>query len=91
MLSAILALAENREDEPEHMAVFHYLKACNLLFEEGILSKTPVSSVSSPPLKKMKDGFAYFVKWKEDVSALEGGKHFISNAIHYNYNDHKFF
>lgn len=89
MLSAIKELADKNEDEKaEHMATFRYLKACNLLFEEGILSKTPISSISSPLQKNMKDGFTYFMKWKEDVASLKGGKicaHFMDYYYYYNF------
>lgn len=74
MLSAIKELADRNEDEKvEHMATLYYLTACNLLFEEGILSKTPISSISSPLLKNMKDGFTYFMQWKKDVASLKEG------------------
>ncbi len=55
------------------MATYFYLKACNLLFEEGILSEKPITSMSSPVLKNMEDGFAYFKNWKKEVAALNGG------------------
>lgn len=76
MLSAIKELANrNEEEKEEHMATLYYLRACNLLFEEGILSKTPISSASSPLLTNMNDGFTYFMQWKEDIANLKGGKH----------------
>ena len=53
------------------MATYFYLKACNLLFEEGILSEKPITSMSS--LQNMEDGFAYFKNWKKEVAALNGG------------------
>ena len=53
MLSAIKDLADSRPDEEkEYMATFGYLKACNLLFEEGILSEKRINSLSSPILNK---------------------------------------
>ena len=58
MLSAIKEIAENRPDEQkEHMATYTYLKACNLLFEKGILSEKQVTSLSSPTLVNMRDGY----------------------------------
>ncbi len=72
MLSAVKEIADKRPDEKEeHMATYFYLKACNLLFEEGILSEKPITSMSS--LQNMEDGFAYFKNWKKEVAALKGG------------------
>ncbi len=50
-----------------------YLKACNLLFEEGILSKNRVTSISSPALMKMKSGYIYFSDWKKNLSTVVPG------------------
>ena len=61
MLSVIKEIAENRPDEKkEHMETYKFLKACNLLFEEGILSEKPITSLSSPILVNMRDGYGQF-------------------------------
>ena len=74
MLSAIKELANNRPDEQrEHLAVLEYLQACNLIFEEGILSEKGIHSLSSPPLLNMKKGYTHFVDWKEKLSLSKGG------------------
>lgn len=74
MLSAIKELAESRpEEKKEHMATYMYLKACSLLFEEGILSEKQVLSTSSPVLVNMRDGYQYFSDWKTSISFLMPG------------------
>ena len=70
MISAVRELAENRLDEQkEHLAVLKYLEACNLMFENGILSHTPIVCVSSAVLTNMEKGFKYFCDWKDTLSA----------------------
>jgi hypothetical protein len=72
MLLAIKTLADRRPDEKaEHMATYDFLKACNLLFEEGILSEKPIKSMSSSLLENMKNGFVYFCDWREKLSHSE--------------------
>lgn len=74
MLSAIKELAEKRPDEAkEHMATYMYLRACNLLFEEGILSEKQVSSDKSPILVNMQDGFNYFEEWRKYITTIKTG------------------
>ena len=47
------------------MQTVSYLKACNKLFERGILGKKVFikDSTSCPVLMKMKEGFEYFTTW----------------------------
>lgn len=74
MLAAVKEVACSRPDEErEHMQTYLYLKACNLLFEEGILSKTPITSSTSPLLKNMEDGFKFFSDWRQEVANTKGG------------------
>ena len=83
MLSAIKDIADARPDErEEHMATYMYLKACNLLFEEGILSEKPISSLSSPVLKNIEDGFTYFSEWRKKVSSFKGGVHACTSSFY---------
>jgi hypothetical protein len=66
MLDAIQELASSRSDEEnEHLAVYNYLKHCNLLFESGILSHAPIAHISSPVLTNIQQGFEYFKNWKD--------------------------
>lgn len=74
MLSAIKEIAENRLDEQKkHMETYKFLRACNLLFEEGILSEKPIMSLSSPTLVNMRDGYGHFTEWRKKVSELKPG------------------
>ena len=74
MLSAIKEIADGRlEEQKEHMATHGYLKACNLMFQEGILSEKKITSLSSPILSNIKAGFMYFSNWREKVSISKGG------------------
>uniref|UniRef100_A0A1X7V628 Transposable element P transposase-like RNase H domain-containing protein n=1 Tax=Amphimedon queenslandica TaxID=400682 RepID=A0A1X7V628_AMPQE len=69
MLDAIQALADARPDEmKEHLATLEYLKACNKLFEDGILSHQKVDQLSSKVLKNIDEGYAFFKKWKDSFS-----------------------
>lgn len=46
------------------MKTVAYLKACNQLFERGILGKGVfIKSLSNPILMNMDEGFMYFSKW----------------------------
>lgn len=71
MLDAIQEIAECRPDEEkEHMAVLQYLKACNLLFENGTLFHKPIDDdISSETLKNIKEGFQFFQNWKNSFPA----------------------
>lgn len=51
--------------QKEHLAVHEYLKACNSIFENGILSHTPIECSSSPVLKNIEVGYKYFNDWKD--------------------------
>ena len=74
MLSAIKEIAESRPDEQkEHMATYMYLKACNLLFEKGILSDKPITSATSPILINVRDGFTHFSEWRRYISRIKPG------------------
>ena len=69
MLDAIKALPITREEEQkEHLAVFDYLQACNLLFENGILSREPICEPTSRALQNIQKGFNFFKEWKEHMS-----------------------
>ena len=70
MLTAIQEIADYRSDEEkEHLAALAYLKACNLLFENGTLSHTPIYNMSSETLKNLRKGFDFFKHWKDSFSA----------------------
>ena len=70
MISAVKHLAEKQLDlRNEHLQVVKYLEACNMLFENGILSHTPILSASSTAITNMENGFKYFCEWKDNLSA----------------------
>lgn len=53
--------------------VVMYLKACNKMFERGILEKKGfIKSTQSPVLSSIKDGFRYFSEWAD--KAIDEGK-----------------
>lgn len=47
-----------------------YLEACNQLFEKGFLSHSKVCDIEGDALKSIEQGFAYFVKWYNDLYGL---------------------
>ena len=65
MISAIREIAEMDEElQDSRIATAQYLEACNLLFEQGILSH---SIVSSTVLENMKKGYEYFKEWYQEL------------------------
>ncbi len=46
-----------------------YLKACNLLFEQGFLSHKTIKAPNDQPMVNIENGYQFFVDW---YSALEG-------------------
>ena len=53
-----------------------YLKACNKIFERGILEKKGfIKSTQSPVLSSIKNGFKFFSEWAD--KAIDDGKAFV--------------
>ena len=51
-------------DAASVMSTVAYLKACNQIFERGILGKgVYIKSLSNPILANMDAGFSYFTTW----------------------------
>jgi hypothetical protein len=50
-------------EEKEHLAQLNYLKACNFLFENGILSHMPIYKLTSEILVNMDNRFQFFHQW----------------------------
>lgn len=76
MLDVIQAIADARpEEKNEHLATLEYLKACNKLFENGILSHNSVDRLSSKVMKNIDEGYAYFKKWKDSIPKGNSGAH----------------
>ena len=44
-----------------------YLQACNKMFENGILSHTPIKSTDSTVLHNIDEGFHFFMGWCDDA------------------------
>uniref|UniRef100_A0A1X7SZ13 Transposable element P transposase-like RNase H domain-containing protein n=1 Tax=Amphimedon queenslandica TaxID=400682 RepID=A0A1X7SZ13_AMPQE len=67
MISAIREIAEKKDTMKEpHSLVANYLRACNMIFENGILSHEKITSMSSRPIVNMAEGMKWFFKWKEE-------------------------
>ena len=61
------------EDSASVQHVVMYLKACNKVFERGILEKKGfIKSTQSPLLTSIKSGFSFFSEWAD--KALNEGK-----------------
>lgn len=75
MLAAVQEMASRKEEVEKayHLSTLKFLQACNKLFEEGILSHEIINSPTSPALRNMKMGFAFFEAWHQDVSCNNPG------------------
>ena len=61
------------EDNASVQHVVMYLKACNKVFERGILEKKGfIKSTQSPLLTSIKSGFSFFSEWAD--KAINEGK-----------------
>lgn len=70
-MSAVEELADLRPEEmKEHLLVLDYLKACNLLFENGTLSHQQVSQCSSKVLKNIDQGFEFLYNGKKNFQKV---------------------
>ena len=66
MISAITEIAEKKDTLKEaHTLTANYLKACSMIFENGILSHEKITSMSSTSIANMTEGMKWFYKWKE--------------------------
>ena len=62
MIAAIQDLArEANQEESEKTAA--YLDACNLLFEQGLLSQRRINNKDSPVLVNIKKRMSFFEEW----------------------------
>ena len=60
--------------------VVMYLKACNKMFEPGILEKKGfIKSTRNPVLSSIKDGFKYFSEWAD--KAIDEGNTFFVHCV----------
>ena len=58
MIAAIKDLAGPSEEQ-----VASYLEACNLIFEEGLLSQRRINNLQSPVLANIRRGMEFFEGW----------------------------
>lgn len=63
-----------------HLMTTEYLQACNLLFENGILSYEKISSIASKALTNMAEGMDRFMKWKQELQDEPGTIVHFSNS-----------
>ena len=62
MIAAVKDLAGEPNEEAS-MKTAAFLDACNLLFEQGLLSRRRVNSNDSPVLKNIRRGLSFFEEW----------------------------
>ena len=62
MIAAIQDLAREPNQEASGKTA-EYLDACNLLFEQGLLSRQRINNRESPVLANIKRGMSFFEEW----------------------------
>ena len=62
MIAAVKDLAGEPNQEAS-IKTAAFLDACNLLFEQGLLSRRRVNSKDSSVLKNIKRGLSFFEEW----------------------------
>ena len=53
---------------PSPQQVARYLDACNLIFEEGLLSRRRINSLQTPVLANIRKGMEFFEGWRNTHS-----------------------
>ena len=71
MIAAIHEMAQNMDDT-SHLLTAKYLKACNMIFETGILSHERITSSNSTPLINLEQGLSWFLNWKRELQKEPG-------------------
>ena len=66
MLAALFEMGSNNSSN-ENMASYEYLRACNKMFERGILSHEAVSATQDRVLQNIRDGVTFFLDWHKNV------------------------
>ena len=66
MIAAVKDLASSASDVGPNQNAVDFLEACNLLFEQGMLSRRRVNNKNSPVLTNIKKGMAFFEQWCRD-------------------------
>lgn len=67
MICALHELAEIDNGDGEYLhsasATALFLESCNLLFEQGILSHSAITSIEDSVIDNMRKGHKYFLDW----------------------------
>ena len=50
-----------------------FLTACNMLFEQGILSHSTIDSMQSKIIKNMDTGYLFFEQWRTSLALSDPG------------------
>ena len=59
--------ATEKSVSDQTISTVEYLKACNKIFERGILAKKGfIKDSSSPLIRSMEDGFNFFTNWLDE-------------------------
>lgn len=66
MIAAVKDLALTASDVGPNQNAVDFLEACNLLFEQGMLSRRRINNKNSPVLTNIKKGMAFFEQWCPD-------------------------
>ena len=64
MIAAVKDLSEEPTGNHDSAKlVANYLEACDLIFENGLLSRRRINSLNSPIIHNIKKGMDFFDKW----------------------------
>ena len=77
MIAAVQDLACSGSNGGGSTNTGEYLEACNLLFEQGMLSHRRINNSNSPVLTNIRKGMTFFEQWCADH---EGTGNFIFKA-----------
>ena len=77
MIAAVKDFAnEPNEDASACGKTANYLEACNLLFEQGLLSRRRIHNENSPVLRNMRKGIEFFENWCAGLRKQVTNKYF---------------
>ena len=63
MIATVKDLASSDSDVETSTNTGEYLEACNVLFEQGMLSHRRINSKNTPVLTNIRKGMAFFEQW----------------------------
>lgn len=66
MIAAVQDLASSESDRGGNKNTGEFLEACNLLFEQGMLSHCRINNSNSPVLANIRKGMTFFEEWCAD-------------------------